>query len=285
MAGLTITLDRTEELALRDRADRLIPKGEPPQMTPMVEAALFLRGVRSRAALALPAFYLHLGAVEGSNADDLVQGYPGVVLRHVVGFSSLSTLTLAVAKAFDNAPKGNGLTGARFAHRTDDDTLGKVAVYWADKSGQPHADALSALAFLRSVFREFAVAEKVLFASPAPLAKRIGLIRQYRKRVAAHLSVDAYELSIGDCAHVVAALATIGAIIGRFDNPEESHNYFDELDQAAATAAKQVFHATPDVRLFGKVEVSMQSRVCWQWGHVRGLKWLAHDLPYATGWY
>ena len=84
---------------------------------------------------------------------------------------------------------------------------------------------------------------------------------------------------------MVAALTIIGEIIRSFDDPTELPTYYDTLDQASLIAARKLFPALPDIRLFQNIKVEMQSRLCWQWETDRGLQMLLEQLPYAIGWF
>ncbi len=279
---ITLALDKSAERELADRAERLKSRGQPVQLKPVEQAVQFLRGVKSRATLALPAFYLFLGARAEGDKICSIEGYPGVVLRHVMEFSSIGTVSLSCRKVFDH--KAGGLSGGYFAKCTDE-TLEKVAQYWSTNSRRPIHDSLAALVLLRTIFQDCAKTDTQLLTSSAPLGRRIGLLKQYANRAAAHLSLESYEFSILDCAHVVAALTVIGEIIRSFDNRQAQPTYFDDLDEASFSAAKQLFPATPDLRLFEHIKIEMQSRHCWQWGTERGRQMLLEQLPYAIGWF
>jgi len=211
-----------------------------------------------------------------------IAGYPGLILKHSLQFSSIGTIALSCRKAFDHAT--TGLTGARFS-KVSDSTLTEVAEYWANNSGRPVEDAYAALYLLRSVFRDCAKNETQLLAAQAPLARRIALLKQYADHAAAHLSLDYYEFSMLDCVHVVAALTMIGEIIRSFDDSNSQPTYFDTLDEASLNAAKQLFPALPNLRLFGNLQIEMQSRLCWQFGYDKGRQMILEQLPYAIGWF
>ena len=232
--------------------------------------------------MALPAFYLFHGASTDGDQAGAIEEYPGVVLQHAIKFSSVGTISLACRKAFDHGAKG--FTGANFA-KNSDETLRRVAEYWSKKSNRSLQEALIALALLRSIFRDCAKTDVELFNAAAPLGRRIGLLKQHADRSAAHLSLENYEFSILDCAHVIAALTMIGEIIRSFDSPHEQPTYFDTLDEASLTAARQLFPATPDVRLFQHIKIETQSRLCWEWGIERGQRMLLEQLPYAISWF
>jgi hypothetical protein len=281
-AKLKITVDRSAERVLTDRSDRLTPREAPMQLTSYERSIHFLRGVQSRAAIALPAFYLFLGASSESKEPCSIEGYPGVVFKHMVKYSSISTVSLCCRKVFDH--ERGGLTGASFG-KSPDVVVASVAEYWATKSSRPLEDAVAALKFLRSIFRECAKADSTLLKESAPLSRRIGLLKQYANRSAAHLSLENYEFWILDCAHVVAAMTMIGEIIRSFDDPMSQSDYFDDIDDAGLRAAIHLFPGTPDLRLFRDMSIETQSRLCWQWGSDRGRHMLLEQLPYAISWF
>ncbi|MCL4801046.1 MAG: hypothetical protein KJ025_15745 [Burkholderiales bacterium] len=280
-AKLKITVDRSAERILANRSDRLTPRDAPMQLTPYERSIHFLRGVHSRAAIALPAFYLFLGASAESKEPYPIEGYPGVVFKHVIEHSSISTVSLSCRKIFDHRA---GLTGASFA-KSPDVVVAKVAEHWATKSSRPLEDAMAALEFLRSIFRECAKADSTLLKESTALSRRIGLLKQYANRSAAHLSLEDYEFSLLDCAHLVAAMTVIGEIIRSFDDPMSQSDYFDEIDNAGLRAAIHLFPGMPNLRLFRSISIETQSRLCWEWGSDRGRHMLLEELPYAIGWF
>jgi hypothetical protein len=279
---IQIRTDTREADALSDRAMRLKPSGPPLRLDPLTSAVQFLRGVSSRATLSLPAFYLFLGSSVEGREPCSVPAYPGIVLTHWVRFSSINTITLSCRKAFDHA--ATGLTGAVFA-KTSDSVLHAVADYWAKSSGRPVDEALSALVLLRAVFGTCSRTSAVLLNSESTLGKRVGLLKQHADRTAAHLSLESYEFSQVDCAHVVAALTLIGEVIRTFDDASSGPDYYNGLDQAALAAAKAIFPKTPDLRLFGHINIARQAQWCWKHDHAVGQQMLLERLPYAIGWY
>jgi hypothetical protein len=282
MGRIQITAKLRKETVLADRAGRLKPTGQPYRLDPIASAVHFLRGVSSRAALTLPAFYMFLGSrIEQSGACS-VSAYPGLVLTHWVRFASISTVTLSCRKAFDQ--KSSGLTGGTFA-KTSDSNMHGVATYWASRSGRSVDDALLALTLLRDIFRACSNNIPALLGGNTTLGKRVGLLRQHADRSAAHLSMEEYEFSIVDCAHVVAALALIGEIVRSFDDPGYSASYFNELDEGALAAAKGIFPQTPGIRLFGHINIANQALWCWKHDPATGLQHILEQLPYAIGWW
>lgn len=282
MAKIVLKIDRSAEHELTDRAKRMTPRGRPFQLSPLERGVHFLRGVSSRATMALPAFYLFHAAAANTDRACTIDGYPGLVFKHSVSFSSLATVALACRKAFDH--KANGLTGANFG-KTSDATLEEHAEYWAKHSKRSQQDAHAALYLLRSVFQDCAKTDTALFHDATPLGQRIGLLKQYADRSAAHLSFEGYEVSTLDCVHVIAALVLIGEIIRSFDHASSLSTYFDTLDEAAFSAAKQLFPTTPNLRLFQHMKIETQAQLCWQWGAEQGRQMILEQLPYAIGWY
>jgi hypothetical protein len=279
---MTFTTDDSAKRDLSNRSAKQKRSGPPLTLDATETAVHFLRGVHSRATLALPAFYLFHGASLAGDQGCAIQGYAGTVLVHTLKFSSLGTISLACRKAFDH--KQGGLTGHTFAGSSNQ-TLLAVAEYWAKKSRRPPEDALAALSLLRIAFADCAKTDTDLFNGTSTLGRRIGLLKQYADRSAAHLSLGTYEFSIIDCAHVIAVLVLVGEIIRSFDGPVEDREYFDRLDAGSLSAARQLFPATPDLQLFKEIKVEAQARLCWQWGIDRGRHMLLEQLPYAISWF
>lgn len=252
------------------------------QLHPWERTIHFLRGVHSLATRTLPVFYLFHGANTDGDHAGAIEGYPGVVLKHVLKLSAVDTVSLSCRKAFDHDAKK--LTGANFAQNSEE-TLKRVAAYWSKTSNRSLQDALAALVLLQWIFQDCAKTDTELFKAAAPLGRRIGLLKQHANRAAAHLTLETYEFSILDCAHVVAALTVIGEIIRSFDAPHTQPTYFDTLDEASLIAARQLFPTMPDRRLFQDLPIEAQSRFCWQWGIERGRQMLLEGLPYKISWF
>lgn len=83
----------------------------------------------------------------------------------------------------------------------------------------------------------------------------------------------------------MAALTMIGEIVRSFDDPSMPSDYFNTLDKASFAAAKHLFPGLPDLRLFGHINIEMQSRLCWQFGIEQGRHMLLQQLPYAISWF
>jgi hypothetical protein len=237
--------------------------------------------MNSRANFGLPAFYRFLGA--SSEKECHIEGSPGVILKHSLAFSSVNTISLACRKVFDH--KSNGLTGAGFA-KISDETLIEVASFWATRSSRERDEAATALLLLRSVVLECSRTDSDLLNTrqTSTLGRRIAVFRQHANRAAAHLSLDYYEFTILDFAHVVAALCLLGEMVNSFDSPSPDPEYYDNLDAAAHEAAKSIFPGLPELRLFREMKVETQARLSWQWGIERGKHMFLGQLPHAIGW-
>lgn len=182
--------------------------------------------------MTLPQFHLFIASTTGDDSC-LVKGYPGIVLKASLEYSSIASVALACRQVFDHT---DPLSGGRFGGASDQ-LLGDVASYWANDDNQRRADALSALLFLRLVFRMHSKTDKDLINSPTPLGKRIGLLKQYAHRIAAHMTLEDYSFSLVDVSHVMAVMTLLGAIVASFDAIDKSHDYFDQIDAAATEAA------------------------------------------------
>lgn len=277
---IDLSIDRIAASEVAGRAERLMPSDVQQKLKGVLASIHFLRGVGSRATFALSSFYLVMAtSVQGSNRCTIT-GYPGKVLQSQLHLSSLNMMALACRKVFDH---GKGLTGAAFG-RIDESTLERHAEYWAKNADRPKEDAYRALHFLRSFFAKCSKKPDALFKEGTTLGRRIGFIKQYADRSAAHLSLEYYEFDYLDLAHLVAALALIGSIICSFDHGSPSE-YFNEIDEAAFTAAEALFPDIPKVRLFEHMDVNMQARLCWQLGEDHGMHMLTEQLPYAISWF
>ncbi|KVM48919.1 hypothetical protein WJ58_26140 [Burkholderia ubonensis] len=276
---LYLKIDRSAAAKVAERANRRMPREAPIDVGDLGKSVHFLRGVGSRSAFALSSYYVLLAAdIDGQNPCTIPH-YPGKVLQSYLKFSSLNTFALACRKVFDH---GKGLTGAGFGKHSDS-TLRKHAKYWAELSQRPMEDAYSALHFLRTFFIKCAKTDTDLFKDGTTLGRRIGFVKQYADRVAAHLSLQDYEFDGLDLAHVVAALVLVGEIIRSFDMASESSSYFDQIDQAALDATQALFPNAPKIRLFENIKIEQQARACWKLGEEFGIQMLTEQLPYAIG--
>lgn len=267
---------------LLERSQRLVRTGQPYKLVGVTRSIQFLRGVVSRAGFCLPAFYHFLGAASAKRDDTTSADYPFCVARSHSEFSNLSVLSLACRKIFDHDKKTD-LTGANFS-KASDSVLNEHAEYWASNSPYGFDEALSALKFLQRFFAECSKTDTVLLKSDGQLQKRIGLLKQYADRAAAHLSLETYEINIVDLAHFTGAIVLVGEVIRRFDRPDLGSDYFNGIDSASYEAAKRVFPEIAKFQLFSGIEIERQACIYWQYGEEVGVQKLLNDAHYAFGY-
>ena len=228
----------------------------------------------------LPALYLALGA--RSLPQDSGRTHWQAVQAVALEQSSLQTIALACRSIFDDNRKG--LTGKRIASLSDE-TLASVAQCWADGSGRSVEDASKALAVLKRLFKRCAQPEKVLLDRPSLLERRVGLLKYYAQRQAAHISLEDYLFDVLDLIHVAAAIVMIGAIIIDFDDPSRGASYFDSIDEGGWKAAKQVFPDLPIDRIFKSWNIQQQAALNWRIAQIDGVEYLLNQLPSAIGYW
>lgn len=245
-----------------------------------IAAIQFLRGTASRASFMLPALYLALGA--RSQPQSAGKGHWQVVQAAALEQSSLQTITLTCRAIFDD--NKNRLSGKRIA-RLSDGTLTSVAKYWSDCSKKPQEDASRALEILRRLFSRCAQPEKVLLDQSSLLERRIGLLKYYAHRQAAHISLEDYLFDVLDLIHVTAAIVLIGAIIMDFDAAAHAENYFDSIDEAGWKAAKETFPSLPIERIFKNWNIHQQAALNWKLSYIDGVEYILNQLPSAIGYW
>lgn len=245
-----------------------------------VAAIQFLRGTASRASFVLPALYLALGARSMPENPDRThwQAVQAAALEQ----SSLQTIALACRSIFDDSK--NRLSGKRIA-RQSDETLASVAKYWSERSRRSEEDASKALVVLRRLFDRCARPERILLDQPSLLERRIGLLKYYAHRQAAHISLEDYLFDVLDLIHVTAAIVLIGAIIVDFDDPWRAENYFDSIDEGGWMAAKEVFPDLPMDRIFKNWNIHQQAALKWKVPYTDGVEYILNQLPSAIGYW
>lgn len=279
--GLVYARNRGAEIQLSTRAQRMTRKGRPIELRSLEKSVQFLRMVSWRGMMALPALYTFYAAtIEDSRCH--IDGFAGLVTRSFLKFTSLNTIALVCRTAFDHEAKGASLTGKGFA-KISDPILLEHADYWAKRSGLPVEDATRALRLLRRVFGDCSKTDTDLLAGASTLGKRIGLLKQYAHRHAAHSSQENFSVAIHDMGHVVAALTVISQIINTFDDSTLPKAYHDDLDEASATAAAALFPSVTVPRLFKHIKVETAG-ACWRFEVDGGQQLLHERLPYLTGW-
>jgi hypothetical protein len=280
---LTLTIRWTDFSSqnLNARIAELKRRDQPINMNGLVEGVQFLRGVGARAGLALPMFYNLIGA--GTPLQEPSK-YPPWKFTQAASleFSALQTISLICRAIFDDSRKG--LTGKRFAN-VSDATLLAIAKYWADTSKRSVPEASRALKLLREVFRQCAQPRKSLLVAPSLLARRVGLLKYHADRQGAHITLETYLFHLVDVIHVVAAITIIGAIVVDFDQPAISGSYFNKIDEAGWSAAKDVFPDLVIERLFRQFDIHAQATTYWRIPQAEGLRMVLNQLPSALGYW
>jgi hypothetical protein len=115
------------------------------------------------------------------------------------------------------------------------------------------------------------------------LARRIGLLKYYADRHAAHISLETYLFHLSDLIHVVAALIVLGAVIDDFDDLTKGNRYFDEIDEAAWHAGETTYPNLSIPRLFKQFTILEQGRLYCKLESANGLDMLLNQLPAALG--
>lgn len=277
---IAFVVDESAAKTVAERANRLLSDTAPSGLNDSAISVQFLRNLSSQCVLALSSFHLLIATRADSLNRCTVQGFPGRVLQNQIHYSALSTISLACRMAFDT---GRGMSGAAFG-RINNSVLKRHSEHWSKHSNYSEEEAFRALIFLRAFFSMFSKTPNALHKQGTTLGRRIGFIKQYADRSAAHISIDYYEYDALDVAHLVAALALVGSIICSFDDGA-SDTYFNDVDEAAHTAALALFPDLSTTRLFQGMDVAMQARFCWQQDEVDGIQMLAEQLPYAIGWF
>lgn len=247
-----------------------------------VAAIQFLRGASARASHLLPALYLVLGA--GSRSRETEGGHWKAVQGAILEETALQSIALACRAIFDDSRKQGRLSGKRIASLSDA-TLASVAEYWSARSPKSNVDAVKALQLLRKLFARCAQPESILVDQTSLLERRIGLLKFYAHRHAAHISLQDYLFDILDLIHVVAAIVLIGAIIIDFDAPERASGYFDSVDEGGWAAAKAIFPELRGERVFKNWDIHEQAAIKWRNPYTDGVEYILNQLPSAIGYW
>ncbi|HJR74978.1 MAG TPA: hypothetical protein VJ806_15235 [Luteimonas sp.] len=265
---------------LPKRARGQIDTGRPSHLTGLEGSVHFLRGALSRATICLPAFYQFLGAA--SVSDEALRSADSAfrVNQSYAEFANLSVITLSCRKLFDQSAK-DALTGGRFG-KISDATLYLHAKYWAKHSLRSEEDAWAALRFLRRIFSDCSKNDTELLKAEGQLQKRIGLLKQYANRAAAHLSAQDFSVDIVDVVHFVTVCTVLGEVIRQFDAAYLGEGYFKDLDKASYLAAQRTFPAIPEFLLFGSWNIHKQAEFYWRHEDL-GLDHLYNGVQNAVG--
>lgn len=266
---------------LASRIEQFKGRNKRIELDARVAAIQSLRGVAARASFVLPALYLALGGGSQPRTDG--QPHWQTVRAAAMEQAALQTIALACRAVFDDSRKG--LSGSTIA-RLSDESLIQVAEYWAERSLRPAYDATQALELLRLLFRRCARPARILLDQPSMLERRIGLLKYFADRDAAHISLDDYLFDVVDLVHVSAAIVIIGAIIADFDGRTNSdeEGYFDSIDEDAWFAAKQIFPHLPVERVFRGWSIHRQAALNWKWSVPDGVEYILNQLPAAIGY-
>jgi hypothetical protein len=238
-----------------------------------------LRGIAARASHVLPQLYLALGAY--SLPEDPAREHWRSVQAVALEQSALQTIAITCRAVFEESKK-QPLSGRRIA-RLNDQTLASVARYWSAHWNKPEEEATQALRFLRNLFDRCARREDHLLKQSSLLERRIGLLKYYADRHAAHITPGHYLFGSFDLVHVAAAIVLIGAIITDFDNPWQGHRYFDSVDEGAWQAAKAVFPHLPIPRVFWGRNIHKDAALAWK--QPDGMDYILDRLPTAIGFW
>ena len=168
-------------------------------------------------------------------------------------------------------------------NRADNDD---VVRYWSERNGANAGDAGLALAFVKRMLIRCGVPIGKPEACDCILTRRVALLEAHADRVAAHISLEDYEFTVLDVAHVVAATAMWGAVIHGFDNPGSSGvEYLISIDRSAHAAAIEVF---PDFagspRLLGDEFICDMLPKLVAGQLIDGVDYLSTWLLSAIGW-
>lgn len=211
---------------------------------------LFLRAASGRATLALSAFYLFLAAELSTEEEQHKWTYAQRVKHSTLRFSSINTIALATRTIFDHSSKNELCAKAVIdANKAD---FNKMVTYWANRNDRKYSDAEDALCFVKELLEQCAIPISAAKKSPFVLARRIAFMKALADRESAHISLQHYEYTLLDVAHVVSATALLGAVIHHFDYPGSSGPaFFERLDIAAHESASDALpHSRTLIRLF-----------------------------------
>lgn len=283
IVGSIMNVDSFSDKELSERANNMTRLGPPGQLTELEHSVQFLNGVLSKASFLLPAYYSFFATSVDAKKASSIDSYPGAVFQCYMNKSGLSYIALVTRKLFDHS-NNDSLNGAKFA-KISDGTLKKHAKRWASFSGRPEQDAINALEILRTFFKVCSQKTGDLLKEESRLCKRIGLVKQYANREAAHLTFQDYEVSWLDVLHITASVVLIAEIVRSFDRPEYKESYYRKINEAAYTAIKQLYPETPELKLFEKIEIAQLSKDCIARGEDYSMGLLLEKIPDKLSYY
>jgi hypothetical protein len=283
IVGLIMNTESLSDKELSERADSLTSLGPPARLIKLEHSVQFLNGVLSEASFLLPAYYSFFATSLDAKKASSIDGYPGAVLQCYMNKSALSYISLVARKLFDHS-NDDSLNGAKFS-KTSDCTLKKHAERWASFSGRPKQDAINALEILRTFFKICSQNPSDLLKEESRLCKKIGLVKQYANREAAHLTFQNYEVSWLDVLHITASMVLVAEIVRSFDRPEYKESYYHEINDAAFTAIKKLYPKTQEFKLFEGIEIAQLAKNCIDRGERYSMELLLEKIPETLSYY
>jgi hypothetical protein len=278
-----IDVHRASDKDLSERSISMAPSGPPLFLTSLERSIQFLREVCSRSSFLLPAYYSFFATNIDGNKLSSIDGYPGAVLQSYVSVSSLNYISLVSRKIFDHSSASN-LSGAGFA-KASDILLYEHADFWGKNSGRATEDAFNALQVLRDFFKACSKSESNLLKDRSRLCKRIGLLKQYANRSAAHLTLENYHVTWLDVLHVTASTLIVAEIIRLFDRPDLDADYFDRLNKSSFDAIQKLYPETLPLKLFDKIGVKKLADQCLGGDNKYSMDLLLERIPDTLSYY
>lgn len=268
---------------LSDRASKMKRREQTVRLTELEHSVQFLNGVLSKASFLLPAYYAFFATNIDAKKVTTIEGYPGAVFQCYTKHSSLSYISLVVRKLFDHS-NGLYLNGARFS-KTSDQSLKRHAERWSSFSGRPKQDAFNALKILRVFFKICSQETNQLLKHESKLCKRIGLVKQYASREAAHLTFQDYEFCWLDIFHITASIVLVAEIVRSFDRPEYKESYYNNINKAAFSAIKELYPEIPEIEIFKKIKIAQMAKYCVEKGEDYFIDFLLEKIPDSLCYY
>jgi len=282
-APKTLVLNFPVSSADQETLERIERITKPPESItdPVSRALLYLRGASGRASIALPAFYMFMAAEMSTEEERKTWSYSDRVKHYALRFSAITTVALCIRAIYDHVAKDD--LCAKVIMGASDVTFSKVAAYWTKRNNRDGEDARAALEVVQDVLKRCAIPINVAKKSKCILARRIAFLKAYADRESAHISVNDYEYTFLDVAHVVAATALMGAVIHHFDHPGASgHQFLTKLDEAAHAAALAALPDTKKMRrLFEKSDPEQMIHRVLKGKLASGTDYLSTYLPSA----
>jgi len=152
-------------------------------------------------------------------------------------------------------------------------------------SGRAKKDALNALQVLRDFFKACSKHENNLLKDGSRLCKRIGLLKQYANRSAAHLTLENYQVTWLDVLHVTASTLVVAEIIRPFDRPDLDADYFDRINESSLDAIQKLYPETLPLKLFHKIGIANLAEQCLEGGKEYSLDLLLERIPDTLSYY